>query len=120
MEKLKIEKLFDFYIDTLEKCGMDILDLSNEMIGYYIFEELDIGATTFLYKDNVNRLLDEGFIDDDIYAKSILLREKIMRLQGTKLWNIESVKNTSEWKEILQLSDDIKQLIYQRWTDAER
>ena len=53
MKEISIEKKFDLYLDTLEKCGIELLNLSDEMIGYYIFEEFEVGAISFLYKDNL-------------------------------------------------------------------
>jgi len=119
MKEISIEKKFDLYLDTLEKCGIELLNLSDEMIGYYIFEEFEVGAISFLYKDNLLSLADEGLIDNEIYFKSQILRKKFMALQGTDLWNIESVKKADKWKEILQLSDKIKELIHQKWSDEE-
>jgi len=117
MKEISMEKRFDLYMDTLEKCGTYYL--SDEMIGYYIFEEFDVGAISFLHENNMLVLVNDGVIDNDIYFKSQILRKKFMALQGTELWNIDSVKKSLEWKEILQLSDKIKELINQKWSDEE-
>lgn len=119
MQNISIGKLFDLYVNTLEKCGKFVLNFSDDNIGYYIFEEFDIGVVSFLYSDNLKKLKDKGMIDEIIFEKSCFLRLNVMSLQGSKLWNIESVKNSIEWMKIMELSDEIKDLIEIRWSDSE-
>ncbi|CUL46979.1 conserved hypothetical protein [Listeria monocytogenes] len=48
--KITIGGKFDWFIDTLEKSGMFILELSNEEIETFIFEDFIVGVTFFLVK----------------------------------------------------------------------
>ncbi len=108
MRSITIEKLFQMYMSTFNHCGEFLLDLSDEKIGTYIFEEFDIEATTFLHHNTLNKLKNAGFIDEEECSLSEMLRRNFMKLQGTALWNIESVKTTVEWLEIMQLADRIR------------
>ena len=110
---------FEEYIKTLNRCGVFLLDLSDKEIGYNIFEEFDIGVIAFLYYKNIDLFKKVGFIDEIIAQKSIELSSKVMDLKKTKLWNIESFKTTNEWLEIMHLSDEIKCLIKDKWSDSE-
>ena len=111
MKEITEEKLFELYTDTLQKCGIRLLEMNDESIGYYIFEEFDIGVVSFFHNDALTRLEQANFITETIVYKSSLLRKKLMKLQNTELWNIESVKHSKEWQDILIMSDEIKALL---------
>lgn len=109
-----IDKRYEEFKHTLEQCGVFLLNLSDKKIEYHIFEEFDISARTLLYKDTLETFLDEGIIDDTIKEKCLWLRERFVNIEPNKpeLWNVESVRNSKEWREILELSDEIKELLY--------
>ena len=105
------EKLMELFVDTLHKCGLNTLKMSDEYIAYSIFEEFDIGATSFLHMNTLSRLRASNMIDDKIVHKSSDLRNKYFHLQHGDQWNIESIKRSNEWMEVLKLSDEIKTLL---------
>ena len=41
MQNISLSKLMELYVDTLQHCGTHLLEMSDEDIGYYIFEEFD-------------------------------------------------------------------------------
>ncbi len=55
---------------------MFILDLSNEEIETFIFEDLIVGVTSFLSKNNLNELKENGLIDEEIEKKLIFSEKK--------------------------------------------
>ena len=105
------EKLMELFVDTLQKCGLNILKMSDDCIAYNIFEEFDIGATSFLHINTLSRLRASNLINEKIVRKSSDLRNKFFQLQHGDQWNIESIKRTNEWMEVLTLSDEIKTLL---------
>ena len=111
MTEITVDKLMELYIDTLQKCDMQLLETNDDWIGYCIFEEFDIGAISFLHNNVLSRLKQANLITENIAQKSSLLREKFMKLQNTELWNINSVKHSKEWKEIFELSEEIRLLL---------
>ncbi|MDQ2087479.1 hypothetical protein RBH29_13690 [Herbivorax sp. ANBcel31] len=110
---ISVEKLMEFYVDTLQKCGTNLLEMSDEDIEYNIFEEFDVGAISFLHDDTLSKLKKANLITEEISHKSSVLRSKFMFLQNTDLWNVSSVRNNKSWDEILKLSDEIKSLLNQ-------
>ena len=108
MSQITIERLFQMYVSTFNHCGEFLLNLSDEKIGTYIFEEFDIEATTYLHQNTLNNLKNAGLIDEEEYNLSRKLRQNFMELQGTSLWNIESVKTATEWLVIMRLADRIR------------
>lgn len=119
MKRLSLGEKFDWFIDTLNKSGMFILDLSNKEIETFIFEDLIVGVTSFFSKNNLIELKENGLIDGDIEEKAYLLREKILSIDNTDLWNVDSVRQSSEWLDIFELSDELKKQLYNRWSDEE-
>jgi len=119
MEKITVGKLFELYLDTLEKCGEGTKNLSDEMIEYNIFEEFIVGVTSFLENNSLNDLLNNGLIDEQIYSDSKELRVYTLKLDGSNEWDISSFKNSKSWEKIIMLSDKIKQQIRQKWSEKE-
>ena len=78
MEKISDKQLMEMYLDTLEKCGAYLLKKSDEDIEYNLFEEFDIGATTFLHDTVLGKLKLAGYIDSNIIEKSKKLRNQYM------------------------------------------
>ena len=70
----------ELFVDTLQKCGVHLLEM-NDDIGYYIFEEFDVGATTFLHENTLLILKTANLINGEISQKNSELRSKFMNLQ---------------------------------------
>ncbi|HAB8417866.1 TPA_asm: hypothetical protein GYT23_11035, partial [Listeria monocytogenes] len=117
--KLTVGGKFDWYIDTLEKSGMFILELSNEEIETFIFEDFIVGVTSFFSKNNLSELKANEIIDEDMEKNTYLLREKVLKIDNTDLWNINSVRQSSEWLDIFRRSDELKRQLKERWSDEE-
>jgi len=99
---------------------MHILELTNNEIEYQIFEELATDYPGSLSKYTLTVLEESGIIDENIAHLSKDLQTKLLILErGNLLWNVDALKKSAEWKEILQLSDEIKELIHQKWSDEE-
>lgn len=111
MEKISDKQLMEMYLDTLEKCGAYLLKKSDEDIEYNLFEEFDIGATTFLHDTVLGKLKLAGYIDSNIIEKSKKLRNQYMLLQDSNEYTVEYVKRSARWRKIMELSDEIKELI---------
>ncbi|EKM9526067.1 hypothetical protein PV598_000108 [Listeria monocytogenes] len=119
MKKLTVGGKFDWYIDTLEKSGMFILELSNEEIETFIFEDFIVGVTSFFSKNNLSELKANEIIDEDMEKNAYLLREKVLKIDNTNLWNINSIRQSSEWLDIFRRSDELKRQLKERWSDEE-
>lgn len=108
--KMSDKQLMELYVDTLTKCGLSLLKMSDEDIEYNIFEEFDIGATTFLHDAVLQRLKMAGFINEAIEEKSKQLRYQYLSLQSSAC-TVEAVKNDMRWRKVLGLADEIKKMI---------
>jgi len=119
MIKITTEQSFDFYLSSLERCGIHLLKISDKEIEYEIFEEFTTEYPASLSEYTLNVLEENGIIDKNIAILSKNLQDKLLKLNGSSLWTTNALKATTEWKETLQLSDEIKELIHQKWSDEE-
>ena len=119
MVKITVGKLFELYLDTLEMCSENTKLLSDEAIEYNIFEEFIVGITSFFASVSLDRLIDNGLIDEQIYNDSEHLRTLTLELDGSAQWNLISFKNSESWDEIIKLSDKIKDNLRKKWTEQD-
>ena len=115
---MSLGKLFENYYNIFMDFGTNVLSESDEIIGYYVFDITDI-SIGFCSKRVLKCLLGEGIIDEPICDASSLLLAKFRALEGTSLWNVEAVKTSCEWMEVLKLADEIQKMIKIRWTYEE-
>ena len=78
-----------------------------------------MGLTSFLSNNSLNELLDNSLIDEKIYSDSEELRKHTLKLDGSNQWNVSSFRNAETWKEVMPLSDKIKQQIQQKWNEED-
>ncbi len=119
MNKITLGKLFSLYVDVFDKFGLHLLNETDQMINYYVFEatEINIG---YCSRRILTIFLDEGIIDEDIFEYSVLLLEKFRVLAHViPIRNAEYIKNSTEWKKLMELSDNIKRMIETKWTNEE-
>ena len=113
MKSLTTQEQYEYFVDTLKNCGMFLLDCNDDDIGYYIFEEFVSNCVSFLSEQNLGGLLQNGFINSQIYSKSLTLREKFLKIYDSTLFKVALVKTNEQWREVLRLSDKIKALVAQ-------
>jgi len=105
---LSDDELMEYYIHTLNQCGLFLLNEEDSVVEYRIFEEFDTGAHTFLHGSNLERLHASGYIDQDTMRKSLELRSKVVSLQENGEWNMQAFRGSPNWFEVLLLCDEIK------------
>lgn len=95
-------------MDTIDKCGTYLLSEDDMVIGHNIFEEFDTGVISFLHADVLQRLNDAGLISEEMVYKSSTLRNLVLELQQGDDWNVNAVRNSPDWRRVLELADEIK------------
>lgn len=106
---------FECLMETLECSSSKLLTMSDEMLGYTVFEVLTIDYMVYLQDYTFNRLLDKFIITDEIVEKCKELRDKISEIENSEFWDIKYVRTYSKWQEVMQLSDEIKKMIIDIW-----
>ena len=112
-EKLR-EDRYQRFVYTLNQCGKFLLNSTDEVIETCIFEDFDIGVRGDICDDNLEIFIEEGWIDEEIKEKCLQLRSLFLNIQAgqSQIWNIQSVRISKVWLEILELSDEIRSLLY--------
>lgn len=110
MEQLTDQDLLGWYQDTLNKCGLFLLNEADEVIEYNIYEDFDVDVHSFLHINSLQRLYDKDLINAEELQKSLLLRNKVLELQNTDGWGLENFRTSEKWREIMTLADEIKNL----------
>ena len=113
LSRISIEEKYGCYTSALKCCGEFLLDKSDKDVSAFIFDKFDDGVTTFLKEEVLKDLLLQGYMDDEIHDLSKNLYDKYVAIKHTSLWKVSCVRTKKQWKEILQLSDKIKQLLRQ-------
>ncbi|WP_413366198.1 hypothetical protein [Lysinibacillus sp. 3P01SB] len=116
---ITIGESFELLLETLKHSNSNVLTLSDELIEYYLLEEFAIEAPAYLSKFTLDRLSNEGIIDEEILGKCRELQSVYFLVDQIKVWDSPSIKKSSEWNEIFSLSDQICELIHKKWTDEE-
>lgn len=107
MTEISTAELYDLYLDTVGRCTSELRKLTDEEIGYNLFEEFDVGVHSFLHDDNLAKLHRAEFIDDEMLEISRQVRERWLALQK-RSWSIEEGKTTKEWQGLFELCDRLK------------
>ena len=107
MTEISTDHLYDLYLDAVGRCTSELRNLTDEEIEYNLFEEFDVGAHSFLHEDNLAKLRDAGFIDDEMLALSREVRQRWLALQK-RSWSIEEVKTRKEWQDLFEFCDRLK------------
>lgn len=84
MEYFAALQNLDLYLTTLGYLDEKYVLGSDEDLEYYILEELDADAHTFLYYENVDILVNAGLIPTTVSEKTEELRNLIKRLIDSK------------------------------------
>ena len=95
-----------------------LLEKTNDEIYYQKLDEFATEYLASLSEYTLERVESEGIITSSIHELSKLLQVKLFKMDNTPQWNVESLKHSEDWKDILQLSDEIKKLVYQYHRDV--
>ena len=111
---LTVDERYELFKDALFKCSSLILSKEDDDFRYTLFEELTIDIISFLHKNTLDLLIDEGYIDETIYNKCSQLRE-IFIGEEKKLYelsDINRIKSSTMFCRIVNLADEIINLLY--------
>lgn len=112
-EKVK-EDRYQRFVFTLQQCGKFLVNASDETIETCIFEDFDIGIRGDICDENLELFIYEGWINEEIKGKCSKLQSLFLNIfnKQPQIWNIHSVRTSEVWQEVLELSDEIKSLLY--------
>lgn len=109
MTELTAAEQYSIFKDSFSHCGLFLLDVDDGDILYYLFEEFDTDAISFLHPKMLDSLRQNGYINDEIASMCQLLRDKYLKLENNpKQWRVEEIKTSPDWLDLFRLADDIR------------
>ncbi len=109
MNEVSLYELNEYFNDTLEKCNLGIFSQNEDTIECNVLEDFYSGVHSFLHVNSLSKLFKNGFINEEIFLLSQELREKALMIPENR-WDIGHIRNSDEWREVIQLSDKILKL----------
>ena len=106
MENFAALQSLDYYLTTLSYLDEKYVNGSDEDLKYYILEELDADAHTFLHYNTVDILLNADLIPESVEEKTQQLRDLVRQLIDTKK-SLDQIRNDPEWKKARQMAAEI-------------
>ena len=111
MENFEICHSNEWFNATIALCTSDILNESEEIILWRIYEEFDTSSISFLHENTLNLLLQYKCINEIIYRKAAELRMKAISIfDAHNERSLDFILQSREWKEIFKLCDTISEL----------
>lgn len=107
MTEISVDKSFELLMDALSRLDETKLTLDNQLLGYEIFECLDIEAHSFLHEWTVDRLIEHKRIPESVRERILQLRTDI-RIAITDKHTIELYRSDQDWK---KLRDEAKVIV---------
>ncbi len=108
MKKLTVREQYDYFKDVFSHCGCFLLELSDEDLLYYLFEEFDVDATSVLHMATLEPLRENGYIDDEIVSMCQSLREMYFKFDQNTMWTAEEIRSSMDWLNLFCLADEIR------------
>ena len=105
------DRIYEYFSDALDHCGLFLLMLDDKDIEWHLFEEFDGDCVSFLGENTLKLLCAAGKIAAETADAALLLARKYRVLEETALWNAAAVRTSDRWREILMLSDEIKKTL---------
>lgn len=110
MENISLEKLNEFYEETLSYVGLFVLDENDDEIDALIFEDFDCSVWTFLDIETLRPLYENNFISYEKMQESQKLKELYISIHNSAERDISQIKRSPKWLELFLLADKIKSM----------
>ncbi|RYD82191.1 MAG: hypothetical protein EOP53_04400 [Sphingobacteriales bacterium] len=96
---ITIQESYNYLVGALEYLDPKKLELSNDDLEYYIFEELQGDATSFLHEWTVDRLISGNRIPENLKVAIFELRKRIFNVMNSTN-SIEFYRKDIQWQEV--------------------
>ncbi|MBQ9745589.1 MAG: hypothetical protein IJW21_02060 [Clostridia bacterium] len=108
MREFTAEEMFDWFKSIFSYCGTALLEMEDEDVMYYLFEELDSDATSCLHINTLKRLENLGYINGQTVALCITFRSRYLELMREKTWSADEIRKHEKWLGLMRIADLIK------------
>jgi len=103
---ITVEELFELFIDAAYRGSSHTLQLSDEDVAYNLFEEFDIGVTSFFHDENLTKLQMAGFIDELMKNEARAARRQWLEIEEAQR-NTATARVSEKFRRVFQHCDAI-------------
>lgn len=118
MKELTIGESFNGFFNSL-KVKNNLENMTDQELYNYIFEDFLGDIVAYLSPYTLDRLENEGIIDEDIYSLAKNIRNELFEMINGPLWNVNSVKISKKWSKIFEDLKKLDILVRKKWTEEE-
>lgn len=110
----KKERQYENFVFALNQCGKFLLNASDDEIETHIFEDFNLWIRCSLKNETLELFMDEGWINESIQQKCVEMRKRYMDVVNGQpdTWTYQAVRESKLWREVMELSDEIKSMLY--------
>ncbi|WP_154901248.1 hypothetical protein [Gimesia maris] len=84
--------------------------MKNDELEYNLFEEFDIGVTSYFHEDSLQNLLAAGKINSEAICLSEEIRRIWFRLNA-ETWTTDQIRTVPSWKQFFAAGDKLNSLL---------
>lgn len=118
LKELTIGESFNGFFNSLKEKN-NLENMTDQELYNYIFEDFLGDIVAYLSPYTLDRLENEGIIDEDIYSLAKNIRNELFEMINGPLWNVNSVKISKEWSKIFEDLKKLDILVRKKWTEEE-
>lgn len=118
LKELTIGESFNGFFNSL-KVKNNLENMTDQELYNYIFEDFLGDIVAYLSPYTLDRLENEGIIDEDIYSLAKNIRNELFEMINGPLWNVNSVKISKKWSKIFEDLKKLDILVRKKWTEEE-
>lgn len=110
MNETSMDRLYELYLDTAAKCNSQITSLGKGELEYNLFEEFDIGVTSYFHEDSLQNLLSAGKLNREAVFLSEEIRKTWFEL-NSETWTTDQIRTVQDWKLFFAAGDELNSLL---------
>lgn len=108
MQELTTKEQYEYFEETFVKFNSLLLEQTDDDIEYIIFEDIIDNVVSFLHTIVIDKLLEEKYINKEVYDLSCDFRKQFLELEEKSLRSATEVRKSKEWLDLMKLADLIK------------
>ena len=108
MKELTTKEQYEYFEEAFNKFNITLLNQTDDDIEYIIFEDIIVNVISFLHTIVIDKLLDEKYINSEVYDLCCDFRKQFLELEEKSLRSATEVRKSKEWLDLMKLADEIK------------
>ena len=112
MKELTTKEQYEYFKETFYKFNTTLLNQTDDDIEYIIFEDIIDNVVSFLHTIVIDKLLDEKYINKEVYDLCCYFRKLFLELEEKSLRSATEVRESKNWLDLMKLADEIKSKLW--------